>query len=61
MANKWGWDRETCTNAAVVFTPNGNFVLVIFLQKPNWDGWQKASPTMADIAKATYNYFMLPR
>jgi beta-lactamase class A len=60
-ANKWGWDRDTCANAAVVFTPNSDFVLVIFLQKPDWGDWQKASPTMADIAKATYNYFTLPR
>jgi Beta-lactamase enzyme family len=61
VANKWGWDRETRANAAVVFASNGDFVLVILLQKPNWGDWQQASPIMADIAKATFNYSTLPR
>jgi len=61
IANKWGFDSETRANAALVFTPKGDFVLVIFMRQANWGDWQRASPFMADIAKATYGYFMLPR
>jgi hypothetical protein len=61
VANKWGWDNETRANAGIVFTSNGDFVLVILLRQANWGDWQKASPTMADVTKATYNYFALPR
>ena len=61
VANKWGWDQETRANAGIVFISNGDFVLVILLQQANWGDWQKASPTMADITKATYNYFAIPR
>jgi len=61
VANKWGMDKETRANAAVVFTSNGDFVLVIFMRQADWGDWQKASPFMADITKATYNYFTLPR
>ena len=61
VANKWGWDKETRTNAAVVFTPGGDFVLVIFLRQTNWGDWQAANPVMADVTRAAYNYFALPR
>lgn len=61
VANKWGFDKEVRANAGVVFTTNGDFVLVIFLRRTNWGDWQQASPPMADITVATYNYFMLPR
>lgn len=61
VANKWGWDSETRTNAGIVFTPDGDFVLVIFLRQPNWGNWQLASPTMADITRTAYNYFTLPK
>jgi beta-lactamase class A len=61
VVNKWGIDKETRANAAVVSTSAGDFVLVIFLRKADWGDWQQASPTMADVTKATYNYFTLPR
>jgi beta-lactamase class A len=60
-ANKWSWDKETRANAAVVFAPNGNFVLVIFMQQVNWGDWQLATPVMADVTRAAYSYFTLPR
>jgi beta-lactamase class A len=61
VANKWGFDGDVRANAGIVFTPNGDFVLVIFLRRANWGDWQQASPPMADISVAAYNYFMLPR
>ena len=61
VANKWGFDKEVRANAGIVFTSNGDFVLVIFLRRTNWGDWQQASPSMADITVAAYNYFMLPR
>lgn len=61
VANKWGMDKDTRANAAVVFTPDGDFVLVIFLRQADWGDWQKASPIMADVTQATHSYFLLPR
>ena len=61
VANKWGIDKETRANAAVVSTPAGDYVLAIFLRQADWGDWQKASPIMADITQATHNYFALPR
>lgn len=61
VAGKWSWDRETRADAGVVFTPSGDFVLVMLLQQANWGDWQAASPIMADLARAAYNYFTLPR
>ncbi len=61
LAHKWSWDREMRADAGIVFTPGGDFAVAIFLRQPNWGDWQLASPLMADIARATYNYFSLPR
>jgi len=61
VANKWGIDRQVRANAGVVFTSNGDFVLVIFLRQTNSGDWQQASSPMADITVAAYNYFLLPR
>ena len=61
LANKWAFDKDVRANAGIVFTSNGDFVLTIFLRRTNWGDWQQASPTMADITVAAYNYFTLSR
>ena len=61
MAQKWGFDKETRANAAVVFGSTGDFILVIFMRKVDWGDWQQASPIMADVARASYDYFGLTR
>jgi hypothetical protein len=60
VANKWGIDRQVRANAGVVFTSNGDFVLVIFLRQTNSGDWQQASSPMGDITVAAYNYFCCP-
>ncbi len=57
MAQKWGFDRDTRANAAVVFGSTGDFILVIFMRKADWGDWQQASPIMADVTRASYDYF----
>lgn len=62
VAHKHGWIEDTHGDAALVLTPGGDFVLVVFLCRPNqWLMWDEASPLMADIATATYNYFNPPQ
>jgi len=57
VAHKHGWTGDTHADAALVFSPGGDFVLVIFLYRPEWLEWEESAPLMADIATATYNYF----
>ena len=61
MAQKWGFDKDTRANSAVIFGPTGDFILVIFLRRADWGDWQQASPIMADITRASYDYFGLAR
>lgn len=57
MAHKHGLTGDTHADAALVFSPGGDFVLIIFLYRPEWLDWEESASLMASIATATYNYF----
>jgi len=57
VAHVHGWTNDTQTDAALVFGPSGDFVLVVFLHRPGWLEWEEGAPLIADIATMTYNYF----
>ncbi|MFQ6100469.1 MAG: serine hydrolase [Anaerolineae bacterium] len=59
VAHKHGFTGDTHADAALVFSPGGDFVLVVFLYRPQWLEWEESNPLVADIATATYNYFNL--
>lgn len=57
VAHKHGWVGDTHADAALVFSPGGDFILVAFLYRSQWLEWEESAPLIADIAQATYNYF----
>ena len=57
IAHRHGWISDTHTDAGIVFTPGGNYVIVGMLYKPDWLEWETSSPILSDISRATYNYF----
>jgi len=57
VAHKHGWINDTHADAGLVFTPGGDYVLVVFLHRPEWLEWDESAPLVADISTATYNYF----
>ncbi|MBN1316926.1 MAG: serine hydrolase [Anaerolineales bacterium] len=57
VAHKHGWTAETHGDAGIVFSPGGDYVLVEYMHTPGWLEWQISSPLLADISRATYNYF----
>ena len=57
MAHKHSFTSDTHADAALVFSPGGNFVLVVFLHRPQWLEWEESAPLIAEVASATYNYF----
>ena len=61
VAHKHGWWAETHGDAGIVFSPGGDYVLVEFLHTPGWLEWQISSPLLADISRATYNFFNFDR
>ena len=57
VARKEGLTFDTHADAALVFSPGGDFVLVVFLYRPHWLDWEESAPLITDIANATYNFF----
>jgi beta-lactamase class A len=57
VAHKHGFSGDTHGDAALVLSPGGDFVLVVFLHRPQWLEWDESAPLIADIATVTYNYF----
>lgn len=65
VAHKHGWTEESqglgaLSDAGVVFTPGGDYILAVFLWKEGGMVWERDSRVLADISRATYNYFNLP-
>ena len=58
VAHKHGFGTEgPHADAGIVFSPNGDFIVVIYLDSPQYLEWAESSGLVANIAKATYNYF----
>lgn len=61
IAHKNGWGVETSADAAIVFSPGGDYVLVVFTWELDTDG--NDLPTLAswevieEISRLVYNYF----
>ena len=59
VAHRHGWIGDTNVDAGIVFSPGGDYILVEVLYKPEWLEWEVSAPLMADVSRATYNYFNL--
>lgn len=58
VAHKHGYTDDTIGDAAVVFTPGGDYVLVIFLwAETDWLNANVVWPIMNGLSVATFNYF----
>ena len=55
VANKTGETDDTSHDAAIVFSPGGDYILVVMVTAPG-KGWSKA-PEIAKISEITYRYF----
>jgi len=57
VAHKHGFgDGGPHADAGIVFSPDGDFVLVVYLDSPQYLEWAESSALVASIARATYNY-----
>ncbi len=48
------------SDAAIVFTKGGDYVLSIFLYHPNQLIYDPANQLVSDLSRAAYNYYNLP-
>ena len=68
IAHKHGWITNSATgvidnvsDAAIVYSPGGNYILVVFTYHPVQIVWDTtANPLFAQLSQAVYNYFNVP-
>ncbi len=58
VAHKHGWIDNTHGNAGVMFTPGGNYVVVMMLHEPVFLSFTETSlPLLAETSRRIYNYY----
>ena len=67
VAHKHGWVSDVTSgimynvsDAAIVYTPGGNYILTIYVYHPDQILWDQVSRMFAQISRAVYNFFNLP-
>ena len=67
IGHKHGWVRDITTtailtigDAGIVYTPSGNYVLVIYFYHPVQLVWDPISSLIGNLSKVVYNYYNLP-
>lgn len=67
VAHKHGWISEpssgvikNISDAAIVYTPGGNYVLVIYAYHPVQTIWEPVSTLFAQLSQTVYNFYNLP-
>ncbi len=66
VAHKHGWVSDNfgvihnVSDAAIVYTPGGNYILTIYAYHPVQAVWDSVSALFAELSQAVYNYFNLP-
>ena len=67
VAHKHGWITEpssgviqNISDAGIVYTPGGNYVLVIYAYHPVQTIWEPVSNLFAQMSQAVYNFYNIP-
>ena len=67
VAHKHGWISDAgsgviknISDSAIVYTPGGNYVLVMYAYHPVQAVWEPVSGLFAQLSQVAYNYFNLP-
>jgi beta-lactamase class A len=65
IAHKHGWVSDErnvihdMSDAAIVYTPNGDYVLTIYLYKPDLLVFDDGNKLVGDLSRVVYNYFQV--
>jgi beta-lactamase class A len=65
IAHKHGWVSDAqnvihdMSDAAIVYTPYGNYVLTVYLYKPDLLVFDDGNKLVGDLSNAVYNYFQV--
>jgi beta-lactamase class A/predicted RNase H-like HicB family nuclease len=59
IVHKHGFVYDSHSDAALVWSPAGPYVIALFIHKPGWVDWPLSQSIMADVSKAAWDYFTL--
>jgi beta-lactamase class A len=66
IGHKHGWVTDptdglmhTIGDAGIIYSPGGNYVMVVFIHDTNQIVWDNANRLFANLSRAVYNYFNL--
>jgi beta-lactamase class A len=66
MGHKYGWVLDasdglmhTVSDAAVIYTPAGNFVFTVYVYHPDQLFWDDAQRLIAYLTNAAYGYYAM--
>jgi beta-lactamase class A len=57
VAHKHGWVEQTMGDAGIVYTPGGDFVLVVMMSERPVLRWTQEFPRVSEITRTVYNYY----
>ncbi len=57
VAHKHGWANKTHAAIALLYGPQTDLVLVVYLYQPEWLVWNESAPTFATIGQLVYRFF----
>ncbi|HVU14812.1 MAG TPA: serine hydrolase [Phototrophicaceae bacterium] len=56
VAHKHGWIDDTHGDAGIVFTPGGDYILVMALHNPTWLDFSDSGAVISESARDVYNF-----
>ena len=59
VIHKHGYAADTHGDVAAIWGPVGPYVLSVYLYQPPWLEWAISNPTMQDLSKAVWNYYVM--
>lgn len=57
VAHKHGWINDTHGDAGLVFSPGGDYILVVAVHNPVWMNFEESSALIENMSLTVYNYF----
>ena len=57
VAHKQGWSGSTHADVALVYGPQADFVVAVYLYQPAWLVWDESAPTFATIGQLVYRFY----
>ncbi len=58
IGHKHGYAPDTQGDIAIIYGPEGPYVLAIYVYQYGWVVWDMSNPLMADISRLVWNFFL---